>query len=467
MSLERHLDSLYVNCESLTREILPACASLAQRPVETVLVIVDLKGFSLSQFWQMKDLARMSFQISQDYYPETMGQVKIINAPLSFTSMWAVMKPWLARETVDKVDILGSSYADALLSIVDAENLPVSLGGKCECPGGCQYSNAGPWLADRQKRRDYWLNGERDHIALRTDERPDVAGLRMERIESTDSGKGFDSMCNVPGGNVTPGLEDDSSFVRIGSDGHVKEKSMESVGAEEQTAAGGAGETEGLALRDETHVDDELSSSHTVTMAHDLPSLNPAENAARRAAHDLPVPAEHQSPEAKDTPPNQQSEHSDADAHGDTQVTTPKIPIDPPSAQQFREAVTSSSRPPPEPQNGDAVHTANGVAPAGTTPSAPASTSQPHVVARPPSTNQAIARGGSRTPSPSRLDTTAGGASDAGVYANGETEGEGRPQEHRGGPLDTLEQTPKKAKSRMSKMMSKFMHPKQAQSMSN
>jgi hypothetical protein len=45
VSPERHLDSLYVNCESLTREILPACSNLAQRPINTPLVIVNLKGF--------------------------------------------------------------------------------------------------------------------------------------------------------------------------------------------------------------------------------------------------------------------------------------------------------------------------------------------------------------------------------------------------------------------------------------
>lgn len=26
---------------------------------------------SISQFWQMKDFARSSFQVSQDYFPET------------------------------------------------------------------------------------------------------------------------------------------------------------------------------------------------------------------------------------------------------------------------------------------------------------------------------------------------------------------------------------------------------------
>jgi hypothetical protein len=42
---ERFDGILTVNCEALTREILPACAVAAGTRIETVLVIVDLKGF--------------------------------------------------------------------------------------------------------------------------------------------------------------------------------------------------------------------------------------------------------------------------------------------------------------------------------------------------------------------------------------------------------------------------------------
>jgi hypothetical protein len=87
---ERYWQSLLVNAESLIREVLPASSRQAGRTIGTVLVIVDLKGFgyvfvildyhllihaplhSVSQFWQMKSLAQKSFQISQDYFPETL-----------------------------------------------------------------------------------------------------------------------------------------------------------------------------------------------------------------------------------------------------------------------------------------------------------------------------------------------------------------------------------------------------------
>lgn len=116
-----------------------------------------------------------------------MSQLAIVNAPSSFTAIWAVMRPWLAKETVEKVSVLGSNYASALLKLVDPENLPKSLGGTCTCEdcdteeggdapkvggvegqmemGKCAFSSAGPWMVGRKERREAWLRGERQ-IAL-------------------------------------------------------------------------------------------------------------------------------------------------------------------------------------------------------------------------------------------------------------------------------------------------------------
>ncbi|KAF5389265.1 hypothetical protein D9757_003535 [Collybiopsis confluens] len=153
---ERHWETVLVNAECLTREILPAAARKYEKEIDSVFVIVDLKGFGLSKFWQMKNLAQRSFQISQDYYPETMGRLAILNAPSSFTLIWNVIRPWLAKETANKVDILGPDYREKLLESIDEENLPWAVGGKCRCETEdghegprCHLSANGPWLDGR------------------------------------------------------------------------------------------------------------------------------------------------------------------------------------------------------------------------------------------------------------------------------------------------------------------------------
>lgn len=150
-SPQRHWESFLVNCELLPREVLPACSRAAGKHIGGTFVIVDLKGFSFNQFWQMRHLVNSAFQVSQDYYPETMGQLAIVNAPSSFTMIWSMIKPWISKETADKVDILGADYAQVLLKQIDAENLPKSLGGTCTCEneGGCPISGAGPWMEGR------------------------------------------------------------------------------------------------------------------------------------------------------------------------------------------------------------------------------------------------------------------------------------------------------------------------------
>ena len=59
--------------------------------------------------------------------------------------MWSVIKRWLDPVTQEKISILGGSYQAALLQQIPAENLPSRFGGSCQCSGGCELSDEGPW----------------------------------------------------------------------------------------------------------------------------------------------------------------------------------------------------------------------------------------------------------------------------------------------------------------------------------
>lgn len=113
-----------------------------------------------------------------------MGQLAIVNAPPSFTAIWSVIKRWLSKETAEKVDVLGKDYKDVLLNLIDAESLPSTLGGKCECAdhGGCHLSGTGPWMDGRVG----W--GPKSQ-ATQEMEKPDAPSMVDTQVSLGDEGK--------------------------------------------------------------------------------------------------------------------------------------------------------------------------------------------------------------------------------------------------------------------------------------
>ncbi|KAG0227026.1 cytosolic factor, phosphatidylinositol/phosphatidylcholine transfer protein [Actinomortierella wolfii] len=144
---ERMTKQHVLSYEKLIRDRMPACSRLAGRHIEQCCTILDLKGVSLRQFANAFGFIKRTSAIAQNYYPEMMGKMYVINAPMMFTSVWGMVKPLLDEVTVSKIVILGSNYQATLLADIEADNLPKSLGGKCECAhaGGCQVGEPGPW----------------------------------------------------------------------------------------------------------------------------------------------------------------------------------------------------------------------------------------------------------------------------------------------------------------------------------
>ncbi|CAE8593899.1 unnamed protein product, partial [Polarella glacialis] len=89
----------------------------------------------------------------QNHYPECSGRMIIINAPKVFSIAWSFIKPMLDDRTVAKISIFGAdqreTWVNALLELVDADQLPALFGGRCLCDGhdqvSCMRSTKGPW----------------------------------------------------------------------------------------------------------------------------------------------------------------------------------------------------------------------------------------------------------------------------------------------------------------------------------
>ena len=98
-----------------------------------VAVVLDLEGFSLANLdagllCAAKDLVLRC----QDFYPEMLAKLHILYPGLLFKSLFAVVKPFLARKTAAKVRLVDKP-AD-VSSFFKPGQLPVQLGGLVQDP---------------------------------------------------------------------------------------------------------------------------------------------------------------------------------------------------------------------------------------------------------------------------------------------------------------------------------------------
>jgi CRAL/TRIO domain len=163
---DRMLQNLVVEYEKLADPRLPACSRKANFLLETCCTIMDAKGVSLVSIPSVYGYLQRASAISQNYYPERLGKLYIINAPWGFASAFSVVKKFLDPVTVAKIHILGSSYQTELLQQIPRENLPALIGGACECDAGCMFSDQGPWQDPQWVKPPKWAQEEKKDDAL-------------------------------------------------------------------------------------------------------------------------------------------------------------------------------------------------------------------------------------------------------------------------------------------------------------
>eukprot|EP00879_Flechtneria_rotunda_P022531 GHRR01023787.1.p1 GENE.GHRR01023787.1~~GHRR01023787.1.p1 ORF type:complete len:308 (+),score=95.99 GHRR01023787.1:515-1438(+) len=143
-TMERFVQYHIQQCESFRKVKLPACSAAAGRTILTTTIILDLAGLSPTRHFTLtvKRFLETVSLIDQDYFPEHLGCMFIINTPLLFRSFWSVVKGFLDERTLAKIKVLGSSYKPELLEVIPVENLPNFLGGTSVCT---ELIDVGPW----------------------------------------------------------------------------------------------------------------------------------------------------------------------------------------------------------------------------------------------------------------------------------------------------------------------------------
>ena len=191
---DRMLQNLVTEYEKLSDPRLPACSRKAGQLLETCCTIMDLKGVGISRAGSVYGYVKMASAISQNYYPERLGKLYLINAPWGFSSVFSVIKGFLDPVTVNKIHVLGSGYQKELLEQVPKENLPEQFGGSCKCEGGCMLSDAGPWKDPEWTKTPKWAAGQSSdanaskdqatHSAATTDA---IAGAESSSDQATET----------------------------------------------------------------------------------------------------------------------------------------------------------------------------------------------------------------------------------------------------------------------------------------
>lgn len=174
--------------ETLLHDIFPACSRAAGAPVVHTVTILDLAGSTMSMMSKkVYDFIQLASKIAQDNYPEILGQMFIVNAPMLFTGIWTVIKAWIDDKTKAKIKILGSKYQKELFEVVDPNDLPDFLGGKVpesEYGEFLQFPQ-GPWVEERKKRdaeeqkRDDDDEEDEDAKAQFSDLKSALSGLKV------------------------------------------------------------------------------------------------------------------------------------------------------------------------------------------------------------------------------------------------------------------------------------------------
>jgi hypothetical protein len=73
-------------------------------------------------------------------YPERMDKIVIINVPAAFGMIWSIVAPMLDRNVRERISIFRGNYYDALVELIEPENIPTQYGGLCRCGDlGCRF----------------------------------------------------------------------------------------------------------------------------------------------------------------------------------------------------------------------------------------------------------------------------------------------------------------------------------------
>ncbi|CAJ0959336.1 unnamed protein product, partial [Mesorhabditis belari] len=104
-------------------------------------IIMDLEGFSYSEHVYLPSVSEYQkvLALVQQVFPEFLRKLYVVNPPTAMAAVYNIVKPVLAKQTREKIEILGSDWKEVLVNACGAENLYQQWGGVK--PAATPYGN--------------------------------------------------------------------------------------------------------------------------------------------------------------------------------------------------------------------------------------------------------------------------------------------------------------------------------------
>jgi len=118
--------------EHTIRVKYPGCSKAAGRPVGQSVNVIDLAGFDLGNFTsEVRAYLKQYFQLLGANFPGNLAKVYLINTPLLFQPIWAIVRLFLPPRDADRIQLFGGprDYEPVLRADIADDQLPTQYGG--------------------------------------------------------------------------------------------------------------------------------------------------------------------------------------------------------------------------------------------------------------------------------------------------------------------------------------------------
>ena len=114
----------------------PVCSAVVGRRIEKAMFIFDIGKINVVKLFngKFRSIIELIIRVGQDFCPEILEILFVINAPFMVKGVWAIVATMLDPNTRKKIFFESDNGSKKLKELIDSSQLPVNLGGSNPLP---------------------------------------------------------------------------------------------------------------------------------------------------------------------------------------------------------------------------------------------------------------------------------------------------------------------------------------------